>query len=170
MRTWFLLGSLAAGVLFCLYEFYQQRESAQADQNYGRGFDGSDDEFDDGNSEYIEIGDNRIIDRTNSSSSERRPMPGADELCPICQDRLFRRSATRKYCLVSLPICGHWFHQKCAIRLMEYHPSCPVCRIGIDSAQLKNTPVRLVQSSFIQTTQADLNSLPNNNQTGKKNA
>lgn len=136
MRALLLVGSLAAGVLFFVYEYYCRRENNHNEQPHGGIGRSLSDE------EYIVIGG------SEASQSERRPRlkaPGPDEMCAICLETLIRRDVERKYAIIALPHCGHWFHQKCAIRLLDYHPMCPVCRVEIDGRSLRNTPVRLTQ-------------------------
>lgn len=74
-------------------------------------------------------------------------LPGPDDECSICCSHLMRRSPYRSYCIVCLPSCEHWFHQSCAIRLLEYNPSCPNCRSPIDRERLRTMPVRLINAN-----------------------
>lgn len=142
MRALLLFGSLAVGALFFIYEFYKERNGDHEEMPHGYG--------------GAPLSEEDIIDLDSVETSEvrrrighNRTLPGRDEVCSICLDMLIRRDADRRYCIISLPECGHWFHQKCAIRLLEYHPMCPVCRKNIDGAKLKGTPVRVLQASDI---------------------
>lgn len=139
MKTWLFVGSLAAGVLLFVYEWYCSREQAYEEGQHGpRGRLLSEEDF-------IEINETTPMELERRLGS-RAKLPGTEELCSICLDNLIRRDTGERYCIIALPQCGHWFHQRCALRLLEYHPQCPVCRIDIDSAALKGTPVRLIES------------------------
>lgn len=136
MRTLLLVGSLAAVVLTYVYQWYNSRER---EYTSGHGSDGprtypADD--------FIRI--NETTSREKQAHLPGRTLPGLDEQCSICLDPLMR-AESRKYCIISLQ-CGHWFHQRCAIRLLEYHPQCPVCRVDIDSSMLRRTPVIVPES------------------------
>lgn len=146
-----MVGSLAAGVLLFIYEFYQHRNNQheEAPHGYGGGGGGAGP----GPGPMIE---EDILDLDSARPAEvrrrigkNRTLPGQEEVCSICLDKLVRRDADCRYCIIALPECGHWFHQKCAIRLLEYHPMCPVCRTSIDGTRLRGTPVRVLQASDI---------------------
>lgn len=123
MRTLILIGGLAAGILYFIYEKWRS-EDQHPERPYGRG-----------KSPYE--GDYILINGTNSNLKS----PSKDDVCGICLDYLILRGDVQKaYVIISLPKCHHWFHQKCAIRLMEYHPLCPVCREPIDKEALRRIP------------------------------
>lgn len=136
MRTFIIFGGIAAGIIYYVYQLYANRENQY---QYGPGGDGahSSDE------EYI------IVPSTKSKSKQKgKHSLTKDDICGICLDPLLRSDCNdRAYSIIALPKCQHWFHQKCAIRLMEYHPLCPVCREPIDREALRSTPVRLESSS-----------------------
>lgn len=126
-NAWLYVGTLALGVVYTIYLYIKNTEQPQT---YGHANRYEDDE------EFVEI---IPSERRNTTRPTISKLPGTDDMCTICQDHLIRKIPTRKYCLVSLPICGHWFHQKCALRLLEYHPKCPICRINIDRSMIINT-------------------------------
>lgn len=131
MRALFLFGSLAAGVLLLVYELYRRREE-QYTENSHRGSNLSDEEF-------IEI---ETSPKKLNSSAVSRKLPNPDDVCSVCLDELVKTREVGKTAIIVLP-CDHWFHQKCAIRLLEYHPQCPICRTPIDAAELRRTPVKI---------------------------
>lgn len=131
MRTLLLFGSLAAGVLLLVYELYRRREE-QYTENSHRGSNLSDEEF-------IEI---ETSPKKLHSASITRKLPNPDDICSVCLDELVKTREIGKTAIIVLP-CDHWFHQKCALRLLEYHPQCPICRTPIDAAELRRTPVKI---------------------------
>lgn len=131
MKGWFYVASIAAGIIYYVYQTYSSR---QPPHDYGSGARSNDEE------EY------EFVSRSDTPSTSQA-LPGRDENCCICLEGLYKKNSTRKYCLISLPRCGHWFHQKCALRLLEYHPMCPVCRVKIDHSMLRNTPVRIIDQT-----------------------
>lgn len=140
MRHLILIGGVAAGVLLYLYEYWYKNSANQYSESPYGGRDGRPDGDED---EYI------VVNETapKKTLSNRPKLPSKDEQCVICLDFLIRRDETRGYAIIALPQCGHWFHQKCAIRLLEYHPSCPICRLPMDNNALRGTPVRVIESS-----------------------
>lgn len=133
MKVLLLVGGMVLGGIFFFVDYYRRREE---EQQYGFGGEGgrpNDDE------DYIEI--NEVVPK-EVAASRQQAMPNRGEICTICLDPLVQEAA-RRYAIIRLPQCGHWFHQRCAIRLLEYHPNCPVCRIGIDSSSLRREPVRI---------------------------
>lgn len=150
MRTWLLFGSLATGVLLFIYEWYcirERYENAHGQESDRRPFSADD---------FIEINETTPKDIDRRLGKDRK-LPGPEELCSICLDPIFRKNETKKYSIIALPQCGHWLHQRCAIRLLEYHPHCPVCRVSIDSSCLRGTQV-VVLSSLDETAQIGENS------------
>lgn len=145
MRTLLLVGSVAAGVLLFIYEFYQNRSSQEETPHGHRRPPMSEEDI-------IDL-DTVEPDEVRRRIGKNRTLPGRDEVCSICLDKLIRQGADYRYCIIALPECGHWFHQKCAIRLLEYHPMCPVCRKSIDGTKLKRTPVRVLQASDVNQSQ-----------------
>lgn len=138
MRTWLFVGSLAAGVLLFVYQWYNDREQAHHEAPHGRG---GGDRPTLSDEDFIEI--NTTAPKELERRLGDRKLPGEGDMCSICLELLINRTERKKYCIIALPRCGHWFHQKCALRLLEYHPQCPVCRIDIDSSALRETPVRI---------------------------
>jgi hypothetical protein len=47
----------------------------------------------------------------------------ADRGCVVCADE-FAVGDT----VVRLPVCSHVFHERCALRWLERHNTCPMCR------------------------------------------
>lgn len=136
MRTWLLVGSLAAGVLLFIYEWYNNRDDDHPEGGHGHS----------GPPRTYPAGDFLEINETIPNQLKNRvsKIPGKDDKCSVCLDPLMMENEARKYCIIALPKCGHWFHQKCAMRLLEYHPQCPECRTPIEVADLKRQPVRIV--------------------------
>lgn len=139
MRTWLLVGSLAAGVLLFVYEWYNNREREQYESSY----DNSGPRFSD--EDYIEINETTPKE-VEQRLGNKAKLPGPDDTCSICLDPFMLKDAERKYCIIALPQCGHWFHQRCAMRLLEYHPHCPICRVPIDHSSLRGRPVTVLGS------------------------
>lgn len=135
---WVYVLTVGATVVFAIYQYIKNREQTHYYENSHR--NGGDDNDDD--DDFIEINPS-----TKPNTTTIRNLPSAEEVCTICQDPLILKTASKKYCLVSLPVCGHWFHQRCALRLLEYHPMCPVCRIDIDRSMITNT-VRFSQQAI----------------------
>lgn len=161
MRTWLLVGSLAAGILVFVYEWYYNREQMYE----GAHHDGSCPPDDPVNEDFIEI-NTSIPRQATGRLGHQFKLPGNEEVCSICLEHLVKRNVSRRYCIIALPQCGHWFHQRCALRLLEYHPQCPVCRIDIDSAALRSTTVRVMEST-LRSDNSDTSS--NTNQTATTN-
>lgn len=127
MRTLLMVGSIVAGVVFFLYEYYKERPDLQNPHQRSRDEPRSGGDAPHSEDEFIEI----------NSTSLNVPTPGKKDDCPICLDPLYSATQVGKVCIVALPGCGHWFHRKCAYRLLDYHPMCPVCRIRIDPDLLR---------------------------------
>lgn len=127
-----ILGGLAAGILIYAAEYYFNRNSDEEPHRYGRSprNDGDEDDDEDQTSGHTSKCNLKPVKR-----GSRRP--GPDEVCPICQDRLIRREVQVDF-VISLPNCGHWYHRRCALRLLDYHPSCPMCRAPIDGSKLNS--------------------------------
>jgi len=144
--TWVYMGGFVIGALFLLYQYaYHAPNSHSAHRNDTRYRDDDDDDIDYNgrpNPDPSPARDaTRPKRRTESPHSRHRPkLPAQGDVCPVCLDPLYR-NAGRKYCILPLPRCDHWLHHKCALRLLDYHPSCPVCRTPIDSSELSQTPV-----------------------------
>jgi hypothetical protein len=138
MRTWLFVGSLAAGVLLFVYEWYNSREQHHQEGPHGRGGSGASFSEED----FIQVNTTAPKELEERLGKDKK-LPGKGEVCSICLEHLIKRDERKKYCIIALPRCGHWFHQKCALRLLEYHPQCPVCRVEIDSSALRETPVRV---------------------------
>lgn len=136
MRALLLLGSLAVGALYLFYESYRAREQQYAENQH---------RSDSGGRFYMSETDDIEVGPASAAQNRNVPVPDSTDICCICQDPLLQKDSTRRYCIISLPNCGHWFHQRCALRLLEYHPHCPVCRDPIDSSMLKRSPLRLDQ-------------------------
>lgn len=128
MRAWLLLGGLVAGVVYLVYEMYSNRQQQYEERNHHQSSNYDDEEF-------VEI--NTTRPKVANASTK---LPGENDDCCICLERLYDKSTSRRYCLVSLPGCGHWYHKKCALRLREYHPYCPVCRTPIDCSIFDSIP------------------------------
>lgn len=143
MRALLFIGSLAVGVLYLIYENYRSREEQYAENQHRSSFRGRSLMSEE---ENIDVG-------SNQNATYQLPEP--TDICCICQDALMLRNTTRRYCIIALPRCKHWFHQRCALRLLEYHPYCPVCRDPIDSSMLRARPMRLVQDGVSTTTPDD---------------
>jgi len=159
-----LLGSLAAGVLLFVYEWYSTRDQEEGSHHQGPGAR---------NYSAEDLFDSEEITRPEEDTNARPPshkLPSIDEKCSICLELLFK-IGSRKYSVIPLPKCGHWFHHRCALRLLEYHPYCPVCREPVDSSMLRSTPVRFVDSrdggSSTSGDQASLSCRNNRNHTSK---
>lgn len=136
LNTVLMVGALALGVLYYVYEYWIG-EGPHGESPHGRG----------GRSRLSEDEEYEVVGGDSPSKESRRVVraPTTEEDCPICLERLIGTNITRKTCLQALPECGHWFHKKCLIRLLEYHPHCPVCRKNIDSSMIANAPVRVIQ-------------------------
>lgn len=131
LNSWTVsLISITAGLVYFVYQYYNN-EHYQHSHNGRR--PPTDEEY-----EY------ELPNPTRNIRDSPVPPPSNDELCTICSDYLLRRNTSRSYCIISLPNCRHWFHQACALRLLEYHPNCPNCRTPIDRDNLRRTPVRLI--------------------------
>lgn len=130
------VGALALGVLFYIYEYWSGGEHVHEEGPHASRTGGHDSLSED---EY------EVISETTNANIKVPKPPTTEEDCPICLERLISINTTRKTCLQALPECGHWFHKKCLIRLLEYHPHCPVCRKDIDSSMIARAPVRVIQ-------------------------
>lgn len=108
-----ILGGLLGSLFYFAYNYMQQGEQQYEEAHYGSGRD------DRGDADEIII---------NPDVSP----PAREDLCPICQDLLRYPDANRSRILRLA--CGHWLHYGCARRLLEYSPSCPVCRHQLDSS------------------------------------
>lgn len=137
LNTVLMVGALAMGVIYYVYEFWNSAAPYGEGPHRGRGSSSGDDD------EEFEVTGQEVS--TKESSQRVVKTPTTEEDCPICLERLISLNITRKTCLQALPDCGHWFHKKCLIRLLEYHPHCPVCRTNIDSSMITNAPVRIIQ-------------------------
>lgn len=142
MRTWLLVGSLAAGVLVYIYEYYKARESHQRERPHGADSGYSDDD------DYVTI--NETVPKKTESRRNTAKLPSKDETCSVCLDKLVYNLVKSKYCIIKIP-CGHWFHQACAMRLLEYSTKCPVCRATIDMSVLRQNPVHILPNSVSST-------------------
>lgn len=138
MRALLILGSLAVGALYLFYESYRAREQQYSENQHTSGQGGR---FYLSETDEIEVGPSSITRNSNITT------PDSSDICSVCLDPLLLKTTTRRYCIISLPGCGHWFHQKCAFRLVEYHPQCPVCRSPIDKDMLRSRPVRLNENA-----------------------
>lgn len=157
MRAWLLLGSLAAGLCYYVYQYISEREQQHQYGPSGTRFSEED---------FIEI-NGTTPKEVASNSNRKKKLPGKDDQCSICLEYLLRFGdpvVERKYCIIALPTCGHWLHQKCALRLLEYHPQCPICRVPIDMDDLRSTPVRLLQSLENNATEGDSPHDPTNSE------
>lgn len=136
LNTLLMVGAVALGVVYYIYEYWSS-EGPHGEGPHGRG----------GRSGLSEDEEYEVVGGDSSSKKPQRTVrtPTTEEDCPICLERLLNMNITRKTCLQALPECGHWFHKKCLIRLLEYHPHCPVCRKDIDSSMIANEPVRVIQ-------------------------
>lgn len=144
MNYWVLIGGLAAGVLFYIYEYNKNREQQHRQYEYrdSRSHQYEDGDFNESEG-WVSIDRREVLE---ARLGPNRKMPGRDELCSICLDPLFRRGSVRKYAIIALPNCGHWLHSACAHRLLSYSPMCPVCRVPIDPEKIRSQPVRLVEN------------------------
>ena len=47
--------------------------------------------------------------------------------CPVCTD-----SYAPGDTIIRLPLCGHVFHESCALAWLQLHNTCPFCRVADD--------------------------------------
>ncbi|GAB2228937.1 hypothetical protein Droror1_Dr00023071 [Drosera rotundifolia] len=67
-------------------------------------------------------------------SNIKRQSPGNNggdqqQECAICLREFLSSEKVRL-----LPRCGHFFHPACVDSWLESHPTCPVCRAGVERA------------------------------------
>lgn len=158
MRALLLIGSLAAGVLFLVYRLNRMREEQYRENPHGEGSNLSDEDFIEIETSPKKLNDTRL----------NRKLPNPDDVCSVCLDELAKVGRSGKSAIIVLP-CDHWFHQRCALRLMEYHPNCPICRTPIDSAALKRTPVRIQNQEVNTTNECITNQSPSSSSTERNN-
>lgn len=137
MRALLLIGTLATGVIYLVYRFSRIREDHYRETPFGDSSSLNEEDF-------IEI--ETAPKKLNNTRPNCR-LPNPDDVCSVCLDELAKVGRDGKSAIIVLP-CEHWFHQRCALRLMEYHPNCPICRTPIDGAALRKTPVRIQSQDF----------------------
>lgn len=149
LSTYATFFGVAAGVVIFIYN-YVNNSNTNRPHSYGpeyrrpggsRYHDSSDDSDDDDSHPETELN----LKHTASKEIVRRP--GPEDECTICCDHILKRNTTKPYCIICLPNCNHWFHQSCAMRLLEYHPACPNCRLPINRENLRLTPVTLIDNA-----------------------
>ncbi|KAK4204814.1 hypothetical protein QBC40DRAFT_329324 [Triangularia verruculosa] len=48
--------------------------------------------------------------------------------CGICLETFYNEGMGVAAAVVSLPVCGHWFHKECAMEWLHCQNTCPMCR------------------------------------------
>lgn len=133
---WLFLGGLAVGVIIYAADYYNRRQEEQG-YEYSSSSNGGNYRSNLSEQDELVINTGNLDGQKRKRKYKGRNIPGPDEDCAICQDHLLRRDVQAD-CILSLPKCGHWFHKRCALRLLDYHPSCPICRVPIDSSKLRH--------------------------------
>ncbi|CAL8098158.1 unnamed protein product [Calicophoron daubneyi] len=67
-----------------------------------------------------------------ATHSYRLPRTGAQELCVVCQDSLQENQS-----VMTLP-CFHVFHEECVKQWIDWHATCPTCKLNLNSSRLRS--------------------------------